>query len=336
VEAAFGIIKSMSDQVDLTTREETAQTAEDPNLAASSKFPMPEVRSVEMNDPRPHAGSFKKSLPREYFESAVVTLVMALFGMTFIVQAVKVPTGSMKNTIWIQDHLLVNKFVFGPDRWNIPILPGREIRRGDIVVFKFPKTPETNFVKRVIGLPGDTVEYDFNTNSVYINGQPLPERRVFVEPQYNDDPSPLIEQQSDPDGQGAQWTAYYYQNDHESVASNYNDDSAKYATRQPFKVPLKGDPVTDEIRSDPQLQRVYDTNNDGSYDTDQYFCMGDNRDNSLDSRFWGTVPRSSIVGRAMFVYWSIDRGTDGQGGSSNPLLDFFTRSRWSRTGKFIK
>lgn len=323
----------MSDQVEAT---ETAPRVEDGTLDESSKLPMPEVRTVDMVDAKPSGVAFKKSLPREYFESAVVTLIMALFGMTFIVQAVKVPTGSMKNTIWIQDHLLVNKFIFGPDRWNIPILPGREIRRGDIVVFKFPKTPETNFVKRVIGLPGDTVEYDFSTNSVYINGQPLPERRVFVESQYNDDPSPLVEQQSDPDGQGAQWTAYYYQNDHESVASTYSEDGAKYATRQPFKVPVKGDPVTDEIRSDPQMQRIYDANNDGLYDTDQYFCMGDNRDNSLDSRFWGTVPRSSIVGRAMFVYWSIDRGVDEKGGSSNPLLDFFTRSRWSRTGKFIK
>jgi signal peptidase I len=265
-----------------------------------------------------------------------VTLVMALFGMTFIVQAVKVPTGSMKNTIWIQDHLLVNKFIFGPDRWNIPILPERQIRRGDIVVFKFPRTPETNFVKRVIGLPGDMVEYDSRTNTVYINGQQLPERRVFVEPQYNnDDASPLEPVQNDPDVQGAQWTVYYYQNAHDSVASSFNDDSAKYGTRQPFKVPVKGEPVPDEIRGDPQLQRIYDADNDGRYDSDQYFCMGDNRDNSLDSRFWGTVPRSSIVGRAMFVYWSIDRNNNGEGGS-NPVVDFFTKSRWSRTGKFIK
>jgi signal peptidase I len=261
---------------------------------------------------------------------------MALFGMTFIVQAVKVPTGSMKNTIWIQDHLLVNKFVFGPDRWNLPILPERQIRRGDIVVFKFPKTPETNFVKRVIGLPGDTVEYDSRTNTVYINGQELPERRVFVEPQYNnDDPSELKAVQSAPDAQEAQWAVYYYQNDYESVASSVSDGDAAYGTRQPFRVPVKGEPVPDEIRSDTQLQRIYDADDDGLYDSDQYFCMGDNRDNSLDSRFWGTVPRSSIVGRAMFVYWSIDRNISGEGGS-NPVVDFFTRSRWSRTGTFIK
>jgi len=327
----------MSDEFDVTTKEETTtERAERETQVASSRLPMPEVRTVDVRYTASHTGAFKKSLPREYFESAVVTLIMALFGMTFIVQAVKVPTGSMKNTIWIQDHLLVNKFVFGPDRWNLPILPERQIRRGDIVVFKFPKTPETNFVKRVIGLPGDTVEYDSRTNTVYINGQQLPERRVFVEPQYNnDDASELEAVQSDPDVQGAQWTVYYYKNDYESVASSVNDGSAEYGTRQPFKVPLKGEPVPDEIRSDPQLQRIYDADDDGHYDSDQYFCMGDNRDNSLDSRFWGTVPRSSIVGRAMFVYWSIDRNISGEG-SSNPVFDFFTRSRWSRTGKFIK
>jgi signal peptidase I len=327
----------MSDEFDVTTKERT--TTEDIEAEAQPeghRIPPPEVRTTYVRDPDSHRATFKKSLPREYFESAVVTLIMALFGMTFIVQAVKVPTGSMKNTIWIQDHLLVNKFVFGPDRWNIPLLPERQIRRGDIVVFKFPKTPETNFVKRVIGLPGDTVEYDARTNTVYINGEQLPERRVFVEPQYNnDDPSELKAVQTDPDVQGAQWTVYYYQNEYESVASSVNDGSAEYGTRQPFKVPVKGEPVPDEIKSDPLLQRIYDADDDALYDSDQYFCMGDNRDNSLDSRFWGTVPRSSIVGRAMFVYWSIDRSIDGEGGS-NPILDFFTRSRWSRTGTFIK
>jgi signal peptidase I len=325
----------MSDQFDLTT-EDTRRTA-DQEAPTSGALPLPEVRTVAVQNKDPRVVTFKKSVFREYFESAVVTLVMALFGMTFIVQAVKVPTGSMKNTIWIQDHLLINKFIFGPDGWNIPVLPMRTIKRGDIVVFKFPKTPETNYVKRVIGLPGETIEYDSHNNTVYINGQPLPERRVFVEPQFsNDDATPLKEAQSDPDGQGAQWTVFYYENDRESAAATFDNERGEYGVRQPFKVPVKGDPVPDEIRSDPQLQRIYDTDNDGRYDTDQYFCMGDNRDNSLDSRFWGTVPRSSIVGRAMFVYWSIDRSNDNPEGGSNLIRDFFTKSRWSRTGKFIK
>src|SRR5436190_18857297 len=112
-----------------------------------------------------------KSAAREYFESFVVTLVMAIFGMTFIVQAVTVPTGSMQNTILIGDYLLVNKFIFAPGGKPLPFMPQREIERGDIIVFKYPGNKvhpkndssrgiipyQVNYVKRVIGLPGDTI-----------------------------------------------------------------------------------------------------------------------------------------------------------------------------------
>ena len=137
-----------------------------------------------------------KSVAREYFESFVVTLIMAIFGMTFILQAVTVPTGSMQNTILVGDYLLVNKFIFAPGGKPLPFLPQREIERGDIVVFKFPGYPDelhksaaekeqagvpyqTNFVKRVIGLPGDTVE--FRNDQVYINNELLPEHRIVAD-----------------------------------------------------------------------------------------------------------------------------------------------------------
>src|SRR6185503_1286768 len=177
----------MSDQLDLKTQEEAADIVEEEAQAGGNRLPLSEVRTVELKHTDSHVATFKKSLPREYFEAAVVTLIMALFGMTFIVPAVKVPTGSMKNTIWIQDHLLVNKFIFGPhEGLNIPVFPTRQIRRGDVVVFKFPNDPQTNFVKRVIGLPGETIEY--RSGKVYINGQVLPEREVFVKSQLPDDP----------------------------------------------------------------------------------------------------------------------------------------------------
>src|SRR5215813_2543442 len=175
----------MSDQLELTTHEEAATEVKEAQGSAE-RLPLPEVRTVDVKKRDLHQVNFKKSLPREYFESAVVTLIMALFGMTFIVQAVKVPTGSMKNTIWIQDHLLVNKFIFGPhDRLKVHILPERDIRRGDVVVFKYPQDPQTNFVKRVIGLPGETLEYDARTGRIYVNGQELPEHRMYVDREKN-------------------------------------------------------------------------------------------------------------------------------------------------------
>src|SRR5262244_336811 len=146
-----------------------------------------------------------KTVLREYFESAVVTVIMALFGMTFIVQAVKVPTGSMQNTITIGDHLLVNKFIFAPGM-SLPFLPQREIRRGDIIVFKYPgnhydprrdyerpdnKPITTNYVKRVIGIPGDHIRID--GRNVIVNGSVLPEHRIEAIDHNRKDPLEITE-----------------------------------------------------------------------------------------------------------------------------------------------
>src|SRR5215510_13010497 len=120
-----------------------------------------------------------KSAIREFLEQALITVIMALSLMTFIAQAVAVPTGSMQNTINIGDHLFVNKFIFGkPTPVLGRLLPTREIRRGDIIVFKLPEEPKTNYVKRVIGLPGETVQV--KGRRVFINGKELPEERALV------------------------------------------------------------------------------------------------------------------------------------------------------------
>src|SRR4249920_1114918 len=126
---------------------------------------------------------FKKSTAREYFESLVIAVILAFFIRTFIVQAFKIPTGSMENNLLIGDHLLVNKLVFGPTSSSIEhtLLPVRDVHRLDVVVFKYPEEPDRDFIKRVIGLPGETVE--LREKKVYINGTPLNEPYVhFLAP----------------------------------------------------------------------------------------------------------------------------------------------------------
>src|SRR5215470_187792 len=126
---------------------------------------------------------YRKSTAREYFESICVAVILALFVRTFVVQAFKIPTGSMENNLLIGDHLLVNKFVFGPTATGLErtLLPIDPIRRGDVIVFKYPEEPERDFIKRVIGLPGDTIE--LRNKKVHVNGTPLSEPYVhFLEP----------------------------------------------------------------------------------------------------------------------------------------------------------
>src|SRR6266536_1639793 len=207
-------MKPMSEPA-TTTEKKTSEKPE--AFTARSVPPNGRERDVEV-EAEPTGPP--KTVIREYFESAVVTVIMALFGMTFIVQAVKVPTVSMQNTITVGDHLLVNKFIFAPGP-RLPFLPQREIKRGDIIVFKYPGNPfdperdkqednipyKVNYVKRVIGLPGDTVEV--KGLRVFINGQPLPEH-VIVARNINDKaPLEIIE---DTPHQGDEpYDVYYFE-----------------------------------------------------------------------------------------------------------------------------
>src|SRR5690349_16237442 len=253
-----------------------------------------------------------KTVWREYFESAVVTVIMALFGMTFIVQAVKVPTGSMQNTITIGDHLLVNKFIFAPGT-SLPFLPQREIRHGDIIVFKYPgnkyepdrdqrpdNTPIlTNYVKRVIGLPGDRIKIE--GKDVIVNGEIVPEHRILVEEVSDKAPlkilSPPAQRQA-----GEKYDVYHKQ----------------------------------FFDSDGRERNAFEGKDELTVPPNSYFVMGDNRDNSEDSRYWGFVPRDLVIGRAMFVYWSYDESAPSSGDGLWILVDFFKNTRWSRTGTLVR
>jgi signal peptidase I len=194
------------------------------------------------------APRYRKSTAREYFESLCVAVILALFLRTFIVQAFKIPTGSMENNLLIGDHLLVNKFVFAPTLSAVEgtLLPIDPIRRGDILVFKYPEEPERDFIKRTIGLPGETIE--LKNKKVYVDGKPLDEPYVhFLFPPDDSKPG------------DADFTDF-------DVRRNYG----------PVTVP-----------------------------EGHYFMMGDNRDNSQDSRYWGFMPREYVKGKALFIYFSL-------------------------------
>jgi signal peptidase I len=227
------------------------------------------------------AVSFKKSTVREYFESIVIAVILAFFIRTFVVQAFKIPTGSMEENLLIGDHLLVNKFVYGPSESRIErlLLPMGTISRGEVIVFKFPEQPERDFIKRVIGLPGETVE--MREKKVYINGKAL------------DEPYVHFLQAPGAQSEFSEVTSY-------DVRERYG----------PVKVP-----------------------------PDHYFMMGDNRDNSQDSRYWGFLPRELVKGKALFIYWSYEAGReDYQDESASATVKglvsvfahFFTRTRWDR------
>jgi signal peptidase I len=184
----------------------------------------------------------KKSVLREYTEAILIAALLALCIRTFVVQAFKIPSGSMEDTLLVGDHILVNKFLYGTKIpfTDMKFLAIREPKRGDVIVFKYPEDETKDFIKRLIGTPGDVVQ--IVNKKVYINGKPLTEPYT----DYKDtEVLPASLQQRDNFG--------------------------------PIKVPPH-----------------------------KYFMMGDNRDRSHDSRFWGFVDESKIVGSALVIYWSWD------------------------------
>lgn len=208
----------------------------------------------------------KKSVVREYAEAIGIAILLALFIRTFVVQAFKIPSGSMLPTLQIGDHLLVNKFIYGirlPFAGTV-LVPIKEPERGDVIVFRFPRDRSTDYIKRVIGLPGDKLEIKDKT--LLINDRPI------------DDPHA-----------------------HFTSAQVLPGDISPKDNLGPIVVP-----------------------------PGKYFVMGDNRDNSSDSRFWGFVDDADILGKAMIIYWSWD--------IDEPLLsvDRFASIRWDRLGDIIR
>ena len=200
----------------------------------------------------------RKSTFREYAEAIVVALVLALIIRTFVVQAFKIPSGSMEPTLEIGDHILVNKFIYGTKIpfTSLNLLPWKDPERGDVIVFIYPLEPDKDFIKRVIAVAGDSVR--IVNKKVYINGAEVPDPHAV----YKDD-------------------------------TILPGEAQKRDNFGPVTVP-----------------------------PGNLFVLGDNRDRSLDSRFWGFVPLKDVKGKAFIIYWSWDRQE--------------TTVRWTRLGHLIR
>ncbi|MDL2270149.1 signal peptidase I [Desulfosarcina sp. OttesenSCG-928-A07] len=198
----------------------------------------------------------KKGKLRENVEAILIAVVLALFIRAFVVQAFKIPSGSMEDTLLIGDHILVNKFIYGVKLPFVskPVLPVKPILRDDIIVFEFPEDPRKDFIKRVIGLPGDQVE--IRNKVVFVNSEQV-----------------------------------------ENVYAMFK--------RPHTAIPQPGDNMAPVTVPEGKL-----------------FVMGDNRDFSYDSRFWGFVDASAVKGKAFIVYWSWDGQEVGV--------------RWDRLGHMLK
>jgi signal peptidase I len=211
----------------------------------------------------------KKGKVREYAEAFGVALLIALVVRTLLLQAFKIPSGSMENTLLVGDHIFVNKFIYG---YHVPYTKGRILafstpKRGDIVVFVFPEDPSKDFIKRVIGTPGDVVE--IRNKTVYVNGAPLAE----------------------------EYTRY-------ADGRNVDGFLRSRDNMPPVRVP-----------------------------PGKLFMMGDNRDRSYDSRFWGFVDMDAVIGKAMFIYFSIDWN---RGIRWTEVWRYPELVRWDRIGRPLR
>jgi len=231
-------------------------------------------------------------------QSLLATIVIAVFVITFMIQAFQIPTDSMEDTLLVGDYLLVDKLHYG-GKVGAPFIPYRPIQHGDIVVFHYPVNPEQHFVKRVIGMPGDRVR--LIKQEVYVNGVPVREPYVV-----------------------------HKIGDHQDFRDEFPRLNLPYGLEGRWWL---------------QMQKLVE---DGQLivPSGHYFVMGDNRDDSYDSRYWGFVPQEDVIGRPLIVYWSL-RSFDDQmpqpPSTSDKLFHFihamlhiFQLTRWDRTFRVVR
>jgi len=232
---------------------------------------------------------------RSFLAEWTVTFILLLFGTTSLVQAFVIPTGSMEDTLLIGDHLLVDKLAYAPaGPLSKYVIPYTDVKRGDIIVFRYPVEIQQTFVKRCIGIPGDRIR--LVNKQLILNGKPVNEPYVYHKTEYID---------------------------------SYRDN-----------FPSEPNVHVAEFAQDMLLNHVQ--NGEVVVPPGAYFAMGDNRDSSLDSRYWGFVPRANIIGKPLIIYWSYDASTEALSRpmmSIDHLLDlvqhFPTKTRWRRSFRLI-
>ena len=238
----------------------------------------------------------------EFVGSMAAVLVSGLFIITFVMQAFEIPSASMENTLLIGDHLFVDRVSLAPKAsWVGPLLPYGKIKRGDIIVFISLTTPGMYLVKRVRGIPGDRLH--LKDGKLYVNGELQNEPFVIRNGSYSHQPG----------------------------------DGADYRDNFPIVPPSEAYGVSPEWNL---TMASHVQNGELVVPPDSYFAMGDNRDNSLDSRYWGFVPKENLIGRPMFIYWSFETSEDqyqktdmGDRASNlgHTIIHFFDLTRWRRT-----
>jgi signal peptidase I len=231
---------------------------------------------------------------RGFIAEWTVTIILLLFGTTTLLQAFVIPTGSMEDTLLIGDHLLVDKLAYAPaGTISRHVLPYTEVKRGDVIVFRYPVDISQTFVKRCIGVPGDRIH--LVNKQLWLNGKPVEEPYVYHKTEFID-----------------------------AYRDNFPEDTnAPEPAHNMFAHHLDGGDVV--------------------VPAGHYFAMGDNRDSSLDSRYWGFVPRGNIIGKPVVIYWSYDATTDALTGTPfnvehllDMVLHFPTKTRWRRTFQLIR
>ena len=233
--------------------------------------------------------------PRGAIAEWTVTILLLLFGTTALVQAFVIPTGSMEDTLLVGDHLLVDKLAYAPQgAFSKHLLPYREPKHGDIIVFRWPIDIKQTYVKRVIGVAGDRIH--LRDRNVWRNGVKLNEPYVYHKVDYPDS----------------------YRDNFPIEANAHLEDPARAMLEQ------------NVVNGDVVVPAGY------------FFAMGDNRENSSDSRYWGFVPRENIIGKPLIIYWSYVASSSELTDSSigvGHILDvaqhFFSKTRWSRTFRLI-